>query len=231
MFRSYCITFRPRNGLSNTTSAELISWCKKQPYAFYAEEKSDEARHAHIQVWYDEPRERGTICKAMQRIGSRTVTDWDDAQLKVLRSGVKIAYSDWYLDYLAENMEKTDTEKSVIKYEHPPEDTIPYYATQEDQEALQAKANAVDKRMYSLEQKFNEWNENQYEELTIRLVAKFLADQMFNSRTIEVKIHQRDRVALCTSLYSYITRSADPSLFLVKDKKMEKIENMLIDLN
>lgn len=230
MFRSYCITFRPRNGLTDTTSAELIAWCKKQQYAFYAEEKFAEARHAHIQVWYDEPRERGTICKAMQRIGSRTVEEWDDAQLKVLRSGVKIAYSDWYLDYLAENDQKQDDEKSEILYDNPPQDTIPYYATQEDQEALKAKANAVDKRMYSLEQKFNEWNTGEYD-ITINLVARFLADQMFNSRTIEVKIHQRDRVALCTSLYSYITRSADPTLFLVKDKKLEKIENMLISLN
>jgi len=130
MYRSYCMTIRPRNGLREETQAALREWCLKQHKCVMVTEMEGVAKHAHCQVWYPEGKTRGDMCKAMQRICERTIDDFNEGgcQKKVLRQGVRIAYSDWYEDYLLNNLEKE--EQCTIILENPPEDTTPYYPSE-----------------------------------------------------------------------------------------------------
>ena len=143
MFRSYCLTIRPRDGISEKTIEETKKWLLKCSYSFAVLEKSANERHLHAQIWLEKERARGDICKQVQRICERTIEDWDQSQLKVLRQSVRIAYSDWYLDYLAENDLKT-TPNIIV--DNPPTKTLEYYPTEEEQAQRVAVANSVDPR-------------------------------------------------------------------------------------
>lgn len=221
-YRSWCITIRPRDGLSDKTLDAAKKWLQKCPYSFAVLEMDHEARHLHAQIWYNEPKVRGDICKQIQRICERTISDWDDAQKKVLRQGVKIAYSDWYLDYLAENGLK---EKPNIILENPPDKTLDFYPTEEEQQNIQIMKTAVDPRFANLEIKFYEWVGER--DVSLKVVSQFLAIQMFQERTIKVLLHQRDRKALAVSLLAYVQKSDDIYLFMDKDKSSKNIENFL----
>ncbi len=221
-YRSWCITIRPRDGLSDKTLEAAKKWLSKLTYSFAVLEMQNEARHLHAQIWFDEAKVRGDICKQIQRICERTIDDWDDAQKKVLRNGVRIAYSDWYLDYLAENDLKNSPN---IILENPPDRTLDYYPTEEEQQNIQTMTTAVDPRFASLEIKFNDWVGER--EISLKSVSQFLAIQMFQDRTIKVLLHQRDRKALAVSLLAYVQKSNDIYLFMDKDKSSKNIENFL----
>lgn len=213
-YKSFCITIRPRNGLSECTEQAILIWLQKQEYAVAVIEKSDEARHMHCQIWNSEARPRGIICTAMVRISERTIVEWDSAQKKVLRNGIKIAYSDWYLDYLEENEDKKDSEKGQVIYSNPPEISQDYYPTEEEQQKLKDMSGAVDKKYYKFEQEFLIWFSNNSDSKTVTLikVSEWYSLVMNDERTICVVAEKRRRCDTVKSLYNYITKSCDPSL-------------------
>lgn len=227
MFRSYCLTIRPRDGITDDTVEQCKKWLSKCDYAVAVLEMENESRHLHAQIWTNTPKARGDICKTLQRICERSVKDWDTSQLKVLRSGVKIAYSDWYLDYLVENDLKI-AQPNII-YEKVPPLTLDFYPTEEDQQNIQTMKTAVDPRFADMEIKCLAFlGERQ---VTVKSVASFLADAMFVSRTMKCVVQQRDRVALAKTLYAYMAKSTDIYLFLEKDKEQQKFEKLISNLN
>ncbi len=227
MFRSYCITIRPRDGISDLTVEKTKKWLSNLDYAVAVLEMENEARHLHAQIWTNTPKSKGDIAKAVQRICERSVKDWDEAQLKVLRAGVKIAYSDWYLDYLVENDLKT-TEPNII-YKQVPPLTLDFYATEEEQQNIQKLKTAVDPRFADMEIKCLAFlGERQ---VTVKSVASFLADAMFVTRTMKCVLQQRDRIALAKTLYAYMAKSTDIYLFLEKDKEQTKFEKLISNIN
>ena len=233
MYRSFAVTVRPRDGISDTTISAYLKWFEKLDYAFVCTEKEGVERHLHAQIWTDTPKAKGDIVKQVERICERTINDWDQAQKKVLRghgnkSGIKIAYSDWYLDYLAENQLKEIL--CDILYDKPPENTYPYYPTEEEQEKVMTTANAVDPRFTDLEYKCNDYLTKKDLTLTHKSVALFLCDAMFNSRSIKVLMHQRDRTALATALYAFMSKSTNVDLFINKTAEEKKIDKKFKDL-
>lgn len=223
--RSYCVTVRPREGLSNATLEMLQKWLTRQDYAVGVVEMSNEARHLHAQIWLNKPRARGDVNKQLQRILEATIIDFDRAQLKVLRSGTKIAYSDWYLDYLVENDTK---DPATIVVNKPPEATMGFYPTEEEQDEVRIRASAVDPKFAELEIKYNHWSEERDDiQLTEHNVAKFLCYAMYQERIIKVIVQQRDRTALCKSLYAYISKSKNVEFFLPRSAAEKKIDKKL----
>lgn len=223
-YNSYCITVRPRAGLIKKTLADLVQWCEKQDYAVLYVEKDNEAKHAHIQVWSEEKRPKGIIAKAMQRICSRTIEDWDAAQNKVLRAGVKIAYSDWWLDYLAENEDKPEDEGECI-YDNPPKsDTLLYYPTEAEQDAVLNKINAVDHKYHQLSVLFHEWNEG---DISHYKVGKFLSWAMYDSKKIMVSKDKMTRINLCRNLYYYLKPEASSAEDFMNEEDFNKAMKVL----
>lgn len=209
-YRSWCLTVRPRNGVTIPIADALEKYCKSFPYYQMVLEMEGEARHAHIQIWSDTPTTKGDTNKKIERLCAKHVEDWDQAQCRILRQGTKIAYSDWIENYCIENDLK-GTPNIVL--DNRPLNSDEYYPSKEEQDVVQRKKNAVDQRMCALEIMFEEWYEQRDDELTPRLVGEFLSDMMFNSRKIACVNRAADRYALCKTLYAYITRSCDATLF------------------
>lgn len=211
-YRSWCITIRPRDGIKEDLVEKVKKWLNRQSYSFAVLEKEGHERHLHAQVWFDEARARGDVCKQVQRIVEPCILDWDTAQKKVLRQGVKIAYSDWYLDYLAENELKEEVPNIIVN--NPPPCSLDYYPSEEEQDKVKSIAKAVDQQLASYEIMCLEYLQENDFEVNKRNVAIWLAVATNDTREIKAPRAKRDCVALCDSLYYYITRSKDPSQFL-----------------
>ena len=230
-FQSFALTIRPRAGITDDTIQAVKNWLLKQDYSVAVTEMSNEARHLHAQVWLNEGRTKDDVAKAVKRICERTISDWDATQSKVLRGGIRVAYSDWYLEYLVDNQEKGEVEESNIIVNKPPDKTERFYPSQEEQDAVKSIANATDPRFQSMETACKAYLETNQLDVTSRNVAVWLCYAMFQARTIKVIINQRDRTSLCKALYAYISQSSDTSLFLertLEEKKLDKkFENTL----
>jgi hypothetical protein len=214
MFKSYALTIRPKNGLSRETEKEVLKYLKKQHHAFAVLEGEDESRHLHGQIWFENPKVKGDLRVSLNRICERTIEDWCPAQKKVLSGGIKIAYNDsWSEDYC-----QKENDPRII-FNNPPEDASEYYPSEEEQEKVQAKANAVDARYHRLSEKFKEqhpeWQIYKYPRLTRKeKVARFLIDAMFVSKTEIVIADKKARFQLCDCLTSYIYSVGTLDMFI-----------------
>lgn len=228
MFRSFCLTIRPRDGIKDNLVNKITSWLKKQQYAVAVLEMENEARHLHAQIWSDNERHKNDITKQMKRFCEALIEDWDAAQSKVLRGGVKIAYSDWYLEYLIDNDDKDYNDRVLVN--NPPDKTERFYPTEEEQERVKEVANSIDPRFTKLEHDFHLWNETYLHEISMKSIALFLNWSMFEERTIKVIIQPRDRYAFCQALYLYITKSKDIYNFIPKSNEEKKLDKKFENL-
>lgn len=226
-YKSFAITVRPRLGITNDTIDAIKSWLNKQNHSVAVLEMEDEARHLHAQIWLDEGRTKDDVGKAVKRICERTIEDWDAAQAKVLRGGIKIAYTDWYLEYLLDNENK---ENPNVIINNPPDKTEQYYPSEEEQEAVRLCSTATDPRFFKMEQDANVYFTKYDKEITLKNVAAWLCYVMFEERTMKVLINQRDRTALCKTLYAYMTKSSNIELFLEKSAEDKKLDAKLQDI-
>lgn len=221
--KSFGITFRPRLGLSPDSEERLLKWLKKQPYGQMCIEKAGVERHAHIQVWSDDFMKRDSIQKAMNRILTETV-EFEDSEdkRKQLKHAIKVkmCYNDWLRSYCEDNRDKNDDSPVDSVFDSLPVDTTDYYPSQDEQEFIQAQANAVDNYMFKLEQKFLETELDPSKEN----IAEFLSDMMFNKRELQTMRKQIDRINLCNTLYNYINKVIDKKLFLSKEEQLTEEE-------
>lgn len=233
-YQSFAITVRPRLGITDVTIDAIKSWLAKQNHAVAVLEMEAEARHLHAQIWLDEGRTKDDVGKAVKRICERTIEDWDAAQSKVLRRGIKIAYSDWYLEYLVDNDDKkddhTEDDPTNIIINSPPGKTEQYYPSEEEQEAVRQCSNAADPRFLRMEQEALKYLESQNLDITMKTIAKWLCYVMFQERTMKVLVNQRDRTAVCKTLYAYMTKSNNIELFLEKTVEEKKLDKKLQDI-
>jgi len=130
-YRSWCLTVNPSQGVTSPTEEALVKYCKSFPFYQFVIEGDAEARHAHIQIWCDTPTTKGDANKKLERVLAKVISDWNPAQQKVLRSGTKIAYSDWVENYCIQNDLKGE---SNIILDNRPLDTDEYYPSEEEQE-------------------------------------------------------------------------------------------------
>lgn len=229
-FRSWCLTIRPLHGIADQTVEALQKWLNGLEYAVAVLEMDGESRHMHAQIWSHSGKRKGDVAKALQRICERTIKDWSDAQKKVLRDGIKVGYTDWYLDYLTENDAKDDPNILIYK---PPDLTMDFYPTEEEQEQVKNLANAVDPRFTQMEQRFHDWYPHDLEEhsITIQHVAQFIMNEMFNARNMRVIVQKKDRIALVKSLFLFITKSDDISECLPADSEEKNLIKNLEKIN
>ncbi len=200
-YKSLSFTIRPRDGVTIDSSLEqlVIKYIRKHK-GFVCSEKDSEARHLHGQIFYES--ERGKSISEFKKI----LISYQEKDLnrplkpeeKKYGFSIKIAYSDeWYATYCAK-------EEGML-YEDMPDDTKMYYPTQLEQDNAIAKANAIDKKYFELENKYNKWSDNVAPK-SLRDIAKFLYDAMFVARTIHVVEDPRKRKQTMNSLYEYILK-------------------------
>lgn len=224
------MTIRPLNGVREETLAALREWGLLQHKCVMVTEMEGVAKHVHCQVWYPKGKARGDMCKAMQRICERTIDDFNvgGQQIKCLRQGVRIAYSDWHMDYLIDNAEKE--EPGVVIIEDPPDSTDEYYPSEEEQQAVQAKKNAVDQKYHGLAVMFHEWYDG-VGFIDISKIAKFLAVMEFEEKRICVMKDKMTRINTAKNLLYYIQGSAPRAEYITKEEEEVQLQFDEIERN
>lgn len=217
MFRSFCFTHRPKNGVEagGPLETRIIKWCQKQPHYFLCAEKEDEARHLHGQVWLDVPREKGAITKTFQRIYQDL--EHTPAEIKVMKMGVKIAYD---CNFVENYLSKEDN----ILLNDPPANEADYYPSQYEQDKVKAKADAVDKKFHRWSEDLQEYAcENQLDfPISLKDVAIFLGYMMFDAKKYQVIVDDKARKQNTKCLHAYVNSKFSLKMFL-SDKDYEKI--------
>lgn len=227
--RSMGVTIRPSDGLTDEMVEVLLAKLKSsyQCGAKCAIEKKGHERHAHFQLWFDKPKRpsdvKSTYLDKVLKPYLMSHPKWN--YIKSNGIYVTIAYScDWINTYCTENSLKTD--EVNILYENLPDDyqENQYYPSQEEQDAVQAKANAVDQMMHDYEVMFYNWFEQTQppcQEITCTLVATFLSTMAYSERKIKTMHRKLDRQNLTTTLTAYINRSCDPSHYYTPPETKE----------
>lgn len=250
MYKSFAITMRPKNGISagGTLENELVKKLKKYDFCSIFMEKENEARHMHAQIWLNKPQAIGTIKTAMVRIQEKHDNDWDEASKKVLRSGIKIAYSDWILDYCQENDLKED-DSNCLFHRVPPM-TSEFYATEEEQQKIIDSSKSVNKTYFRLKQELMDNEEYNYFKVKIeklsygfkkyspaiwRIVGGYLSFKMYNDDTYPIIKCPKLMNQTIKALSRYICKDVDVSEFftehdeLLIDKCIENLKENLDD--
>lgn len=218
-FKSFCITVRPRNGLHGGYAEAVEKYIRKQIHYVYTYEKEEEARHIHAQIWFDEPVRKANIQTALKRIAEKHDKDWSAPARKVLVSGVKIAYSDNFMD----NYITKDGEIDMDHY-NPPDDTEKFYPTKEEQEKAIAEAECADKTFHKLKQIWELENPEYIEhQKTLKDIGLFIYKLMFETKVIAVIKDDRQRKQLVKALTHYIfpyNQSAVSYMFTQEDQNL-----------
>lgn len=199
---SFCITIRPKNGLHSEYDTAIMKYIEKQPYGAYSHEMEDEARHLHAQIWVCPQRSTdiNNIRKALFRIGQKCDPDWSPASKKVLSQGVKHAYNDeFYKTYMIKD--------NALEYSVIPENTEPYYPSEEEQAAAMASKTCVaDAYFDHLKREWDELHPDydfQYQTVVFD-VARFYYDMMFKYKKISVIRDDRSRKQNAKCLVHYL---------------------------
>lgn len=225
-YRSFAITVRPQQGIvkDSELEQELIKYLRKKIYYAYVFEKEHEARHLHAQIWLDVSTRKDDIQKTLKRIQGKYDPNWSPASQKVLVSGVKIAYNDSFAD----NYMNKENEAVY----NPPNDTTEYYPTEEEQEKVRNKANAVDRHFHHLKELFEEDNIelDVIHAKALDQISQWYYKVMFKDKKIQVVIDdkRRKQTVKCLLHYIYPAVCYARDLNLTKEDKeqIEIIENL-----
>lgn len=199
MYKSFAFTVRPKFGVDENSALErkLIKYIEKYQ-GFLVSEKEGLERHLHGQIFYEKPKPKGRFNEQLESICKTTTDNWSPDQSRVLRAGTKIAYSD---SYFTEYTNKG----GVLLISNMPLSTTDYYPTEEEQDKVQRRANAVDQKYHRLSELYAEYSESIP---TLGKIKQFLFDIMFVSKKYHVVEDPKKRKWLADCLLEYIL--ADP---------------------
>lgn len=217
-FKSFGITINIKPGIQKDSKLELhlLKACKTANYYQVVSEKSGVERHLHIQLWFDDKKKKGDVKRKFERILSKEMF-WD-ADHKRHAIKIKICYNDWILNYCEENELKLNgSDNSELLLDNIPATTEDYYPSEEEQEKIMNKANAVDQKFYHWLELWNEY-EFKIEQPKLIDIANFLGDMMFKSKKIQVIVDDKARKNNCKCLLAYIQGYKSPELFMTNSE-------------
>lgn len=108
VFKSFCVTHRPRDGLSDKDLNIFAEYIKKKCLYYYLiTEKEGDAKHLHSCFVRNTPTTRSNLCNEVARL----FPELDIDEKKVLLRGIKVWNSKDFLAY----MEKGDSTVVVMK--------------------------------------------------------------------------------------------------------------------
>lgn len=221
---SFAFTINPRNGIDEKQEKVWVKYFEKNfKFYFMCAEKEDHERHLHGQVWMTNPRSKGDFAKALKRVQEKCDPDYCSAAGKVTAGGVKYAFNrDWIETYLSKE------DNWILNC--PPDYEEDYYPSQEEQDKVKAKSNAVDKKFHKWKIDYLEWIKdnppddmfNTHQTMRKRHIALFLSDMMFKSKKYCVIVDAKSRKQNCDALLHYIYPSYNShELFLTEDNKTD----------
>lgn len=216
-FKSFGITISVKPGIIKGSKLEnnLLKASKTANYYQIVSEKDGCERHFHIQLWFDDKKKKGDIKRKFERILSKEIF-WDvDHKRHAIK--IKICYNDWIMNYCEENELKLNGDDlSEMLLDNLPANTEDYYPSEEEQDKIIKKANAVDQKFHHWLELWNVW-EHKIDNPRLWDIASFLGDMMFKSKKVNVIVDDKARRQNCKCLLAYIQGNPTKNLFLSEE--------------
>lgn len=102
LFRSFALTVRPRDGVSDDHVTKMVKWCKRHcDYYHVVTEKTGHERHLHVGLFLKSPKTKSNIGVMMKCL----YKDLENEEKKVLLKGIAIMYN---ADFIENYLDKDD---------------------------------------------------------------------------------------------------------------------------
>lgn len=162
------MTVRPRSGLTDDMIKRAVSCFDKLDGAFAVTEKTGSERHLHAAMFLKNEVKKCQIVERMKVVQGQLDAD----ELRVLKGGVKVLYSD---DWVKQYLDKQDS--TVIVYDRLPKETGSYYPDAESQAGAVGRAGATSQSLTTLFTKSER-------DVTLGNCLDFLREIWFTQRSV-----------------------------------------------
>lgn len=184
-YRSWCLTFRPKEGITDDQIDAISQWLQKADWHIAVLHNHGEARHMHMSVWLEKSTTKSNLNNRFLSIKGIEGT-LSSVEQKVFRAGTKIQYNS---DFVCNYMQTHDDPRVVT--ERLPECKLEDNATSEilcayypEPDDTRAKREFKGTPWYvEMEKK---WHEAPPQQITEESVKIFVHHHMFVARTIHV---------------------------------------------
>lgn len=201
----YCwaFTVRPRLGVSEDSPLEnaFIELFRNNA-GFLVAEKEGPERHLHGQMFFPKGKRKHDFNRDfLVKTCKKNILDWDTQQERVLKEGTELAYdNNFYTEYTNKG--------GVLLVDDMPANPEEYYPSEEEQNRVQARANAKDAKYHHLKELWDEHREIT-QIPTLQSVAQFMYDIMFVENKYHVIEDPRKRSQTTRCLLEYLLK--DPT--------------------
>lgn len=211
-FRSYALTFRPFDGVTDKQISMLDKWCRKKTlYHKLITEKEGSSRHCHAAVFLEQEESRSNLVVKMTRL----FPDLSTQEKRVWRQGVKVMYNE---DFLGNYMDKEDD--TVIISENLPEAgrLESFYPPKPDLSVV--KKSKCSHYYHELEALWNKYVPLATDINTVT-VRDFLFNMMYNERCLNVIRDDKSIVQVARHLVRWLNHAQHNTIELPPFEKEE----------
>lgn len=198
--RSFAVTFRPRDGVTDEQIQKFVKWVKKYATYYYViTEKNDKERHIHAALFLSKAVRRSSLLITLVRL----YPDLSYEEKRVFQTGIKNMYN---YDWLGSYLEKGD-DTIVVERNLPERHLMDAYF--DEVPSLKKKGpSAADPFFSNLE---NLWHLHRgpASDPNPQEIRCFLMDMMNNTRVIRVIADNRKIFALSCALSRYIKKETE----------------------
>lgn len=212
-FKTFAITFRPSNGVSDLHIEKTMKWVRKHgEYYHVITEKTGSSRHIHAAVFLKKEKTQGNVCVMLCGL----YQDLTPEEKTVLRRGVKVLYNyDWISNYLDK-----DDDTVVIASNLPEKSRLESYFPEKPDDPIVNRARKCSAYYHELE---DLWRKRQPVAVEINTITArdFLFRMMYSERCINVIRDDKTIIQTARHLVRWLNKSEVSTIELPVFEKEE----------
>ena len=211
-FKTYAITVRPQDGISDNQCQKTMAWIRKHAVYYHAiTEKTGSQRHLHAGFFLNKPRSKSDVAKMLLN----QFSDLSPTEKTVLRKGIKIMYN---FDFINEYMDKDD-ETSVLGSNLPESNHIEHWFPPKP-DVPAAKAKKCSLYYHELERMWYEHRNPSWEVTTVT-TRDFLFEMMYDKRILPVIRDDKQIIQVSRHLTRWLNKVTSSTIELPCFEKEE----------
>ena len=205
-FRTFAITIRPRNGIDDDAIIVVTEWIRKRCTHYYiVTEKEGSAKHIHAALYLKVSVTRSQILTVLLRLGAKI--DLDNDEIAVLRKGLRILYSNDFVENYLSKDDNTEVVASCL----PESSTLLSWYPPKPQPLTKKIAARHSKYYWELEALWN-LHKRPIEEANTPNIRNFLFNMMYNKRLIPVIKDDKSIIQVAKHLTRWINRKDESTI-------------------
>ena len=183
-YRAYAVTIRPRNGVTDEHVKSVAKFVRfRSEYYVMVTEKTGHERHIHAGLFLKKPMRKNKLNEYLTNLICFKELGFDEK--RVIRQGTKIMYNcDWVNEYLDKEDDTVIVMKNLPEEKH----LEAYFPGEAEQQKAQraARVNAAKDAYFQMLEELWYQQMPPGTEICFNTTKDFLADNMYNKRTIKV---------------------------------------------